>query len=385
MSSSHYEYESHSRGEYRDDEYDDYDDHDDHDDFRDHRSDVSTSIETKSGTWVSEIETHDEYSDRDFYREGNFKFAEEIYNFQIVNGVVLAEYDDDSRGVIKYPEPNETYVQDGDAIIKTEIKVAGKEITRYLPSSDGGYLKESSLWVSNGGVQGSSGVERHHEDAPDVYTFNVIDGVIVSIEEQDDHGSRHLSDLDTNETYTFVGTDVIKSELYPNGESLTRFVKTADGSYIKASKQWVPLAGAADSAVAPRLTSVFEFEGSELDDLLAVTTTQPSIGGAGADQFVVRELGHLVIEDFHRGEQDRIVFDTGLGLRSVDHLAEYLTDSRWEVDDLVLEFGSEISITLMGARINGISVENIEVLSLAKHGKSVTPDNSIQQPASLHC
>ena len=100
------------------------------------------------------------------------------------------------------------------------------------------------------------------------------------------------------------------------------------------------------------------------DDHLAVRAGQdPALGGLGADTFVVRELSHVAIGDFHHSQHDRLAFDTGLGLHSLQDLANLVTDLRWNNDDLVLQLGAQASVTLVGARNSGIGLEDIDVLS----------------------
>jgi hypothetical protein len=205
--------------------------------------------------------------------------------------------------------------------------------------------------------------KRKHTDSPDLYSFTIVGGQVVSIAETEDFGRVEVKTPSVNETYSVSGSEIIKTEFHTNGQELTRYTLNADGVYIKASKQWNPSGTSRSDVVQPQITEVLSYDATDMDDLVAVSVTQSALGGTGADRFVVRELGHLVIDDFDHTENDRLVFDTGLGLSSVEHLAHYVTAVRSVGDDLVIEFGQGVSIQIVGGLSRGIDASDVLVLS----------------------
>mgnify|MGYP003426112252 FL=1 len=69
------------------------------------------------------------------------------------------------------------------------------------------------------------------------------------------------------------------------------------------------------------------------------------------------------IADFNGNEDDSLVFDTGLGLTSVQHLIGFVTDVHYEGEDLIVSFGSDVSITIVGLQPDQASWDNVSVLS----------------------
>jgi hypothetical protein len=202
----------------------------------------------------------------------------------------------------------------------------------------------------------------HHRDAPDLYRFRIVDGAVQGVSEIDEQGE-HPDTLEANESYRLDGNEVIRSEWHAGGEEVTRFTPNADGSYSKQAKQWLPGANTPADAPRPHLEETLCFEGSDGDDLIAVATSQSALGHHGADRFVIRELGHLTIDDFDHAEGDQVVFDTGLGLQSMEHLLQFVSGTRHEGDDLIVDFGTDVSITLVGALSRGIELGDFHVLS----------------------
>ena len=234
----------------------------------------------------------------------------------------------------------------------------------YNSATDGNDdLFEHSLAIQLNLLSPQAAVRRQHTDAPDLYSFNIVAGQVVSVTETEDSGRVKVKAPSANETYTVSGTDIIKTEFHRNGQEQTRYIQTADGQYVKASKQWSASNSVLADAVQPQITEALSYDATDADDLVAVSTTQSALGGTGADRFVVRELGDLVIDDFDRTENDKLVFDTGLGLSSVEHLAQYITAVRSVGDDWVFEFGQGVSIQIVGGVSRGIDADDVVVLS----------------------
>lgn len=200
-------------------------------------------------------------------------------------------------------------------------------------------------------------------DAPDSYTFTIVDGQVTGVTKTEDDGSVETERISPNEIYTLEGSDVIKTELKRFGQEVTRYQQTADGQWVEISEQWVPSTDAPPNSPVPQIAQSLRYEGSDVDDLVALATTQSARGGRGSDQFVVRKLGHLVVDDFNRSEGDKLVFDMGLGATSLEQLVAFVTALRVDGDSLVIEFGPDISITLMGVVTRGIDISDVLVLS----------------------
>lgn len=58
-----------------------------------------------------------------------------------------------------------------------------------------------------------------------------------------------------------------------------------------------------------------------------------------------------------------LVFDTGLGLTSREHLASYISDSHHDGQNFIVNFGSDVSITLIGVQPDQIGWDDVSVLS----------------------
>lgn len=196
-----------------------------------------------------------------------------------------------------------------------------------------------------------------------LYDFGIVNGQVTQVLKTE-HGVTKNERIDANEVYTVQGTEVIKTETKAYGQEVTRYVDPdGDGLYAKFSEQWLPTTPVVCDATPVTAQPLYD-RGGDGDDHLAVRAGQdPTLGGQGADTFVVREWGHVTIGDFHHDQHDRLVFDMGQGVNSVQALAQRLTDLRWQGDDLVLEMGDQASVTVVGARLNGIGLEDLDVLS----------------------
>lgn len=185
----------------------------------------------------------------------------------------------------------------------------------------------------------------------DVYRFEIREGLVVGVQEWDD-GRWENERIEADETYTLDGRDVLKTEYERGYTEITRYTDPEnDGSYVEVSETRTgPTTPTTPAGVKERIE-------------VRAGQTGPALGGAGADSFVVRDFGHVVIGDFHHNQNDRLVFDTGTGIDSLSALAQRLTDLRWQGDDLVIELGAQASVTLLGVRVHGIGLEDIDTLS----------------------
>ncbi len=197
----------------------------------------------------------------------------------------------------------------------------------------------------------NNGNNRYDENQ---YRFDIRDGLVVGVQEWDD-GRWKNERIDADEAYTLDGRDVLKTQWEHGYNEITRYSDPEnDGLYVKVS----------ETRGGPTTTNPTTSLPRAGDERMEVHAGQgPIFGGTGADSFVVRDLGHVVIGDFHHNQNDRLVFDTGTGMDSLSALAQRLTDLRWQGDDLVIELGEQASVTLLGVRIHGIGVEDIDTLS----------------------
>lgn len=204
------------------------------------------------------------------------------------------------------------------------------------------------------------------ESAYENYRFDVTNGVVTAAYEVEG-GRAYAERLQADESYTVSGTSIIKTETGRYGQEVTTYIDTnGNGLYAKVSEQWVPTATAAttpSALAAPQLATALSYISTDGNDDIAVRAGQAATGGQGADRFVVREAGHVEIEDFHGSEGDHLVFDTGLGLTSLQDLLSYVTDSRYDGHDFYVEFQGGASVTLVGVAPADLTAANVAVLS----------------------
>jgi len=215
----------------------------------------------------------------------------------------------------------------------------------------------------------SSGHDDLHDDSSThehkAFKFTIVDGKVTEVFEQKDGALKPKSiNDDGSETYTVDGSQVVRTEIKPFGTEITHYADAdGDGLYSRVSEQWQSTTGTLDDRHHFRFEGDLSFSPSDGDDHIAVRGGEDSFGGHGADDFVIREAAHLRIEDFHSSEHDSLKFDTGLGLTSVDHLKSFVTDAHYEGADLIVNFGSNVSITLVGVPPGQISWDDVSVLS----------------------
>lgn len=294
----------------------------------------------------------------------------DFYRFTIAEGVVTAFFEiEDGVAKAKTIETGETLVVDGNQVIYTEIQADGSIETKIFDDADG-----DRLYVQlddedradddrgddhiGGHIEGGASHGAHKE-----FTFEIVNGEVVRVFEHS-ADQIHEKSIDGDETYAIVGDEIIRTELKPFGQEITHYADPdLDGFYTRVSEQWIMGGTTPGGATLPSITRDLTFVGSDGDDFLAVREGDDSHGGTGADAFVFREATRLRIEDFHRAEGDRLVFDTALGLQSREHLASFVTELRVEGSDLIVSFGADVSITLVGVTPGNISWDDIDVLS----------------------
>jgi hypothetical protein len=287
------------------------------------------------------------------------KMSSDAYKFDIVNGRVTAAYELDD-GVWEL-EPldddgGESYAVavNGD-VLRTEIEPYGTEITRYADTDgDGVYFRIGQS------LNPSDDFNRSNK----AFKFDIANGQVTAAYELDD-GQWELESLDDDGGESYVveaNGDVVRTEIEPFGTEITRYADTdGDGIYFRVSEQWVISPGS--GGVTPKFSGELRYSPTDDDDFIAVRAGEDCRGGRGADDFVIREAAHLRIADFKSLDDDVLVFDTGLGLTSREHLASFVSGIRQDDSNFIVDFGANVSITLIGVTPDQISWDDVSVLS----------------------
>ncbi|MCB1986374.1 MAG: hypothetical protein H6936_03470 [Burkholderiales bacterium] len=291
------------------------------------------------------------------------------FRFDIVNGQVVAFFEVEN-GITQQEsiESQDSFEISGNQITHTEIKSNGIETTIFVDEDGDGFytiLSSSNSDDSNNSgngdddSSGSSGGRKSFE-------FEIINGEVVSVFEVKD-GQLKPDPIESNEVYTVEGNDVIRTEIEAFGTEVQRYSDSdGDGRYQRVSEQWIP---ASDNITGPKpvIDQSLLYASTDGDDLIAVRSDDSVKGGLGSDSFVFRiekdQPNHWRIDDFHADEGDRLIFDTGLGLTSKQHLASFITELSFDGQNFFVGFTPDVSITLVGVTPALISPDNVEVLS----------------------
>lgn len=211
-----------------------------------------------------------------------------------------------------------------------------------------------------------------HDDSPEegsqkAFQFTIVDGEVTEVFEIKDGVPEPKSiDDDGSETYKVDSDGVVtRTEVKPFGTEITRYADIdGDGNYNRISEQWQSASDAPGSGHF-KFEDELSYSPSDGDDNIAVRGGEDCRGGQGTDDFVIREAAHLRIADFSSSEDGFIIFDTSLGLISVNQLESYVTAIRRSDDDqdFIVDFGSTASITLVGVASDQISWNDVQVLS----------------------
>jgi hypothetical protein len=187
------------------------------------------------------------------------------------------------------------------------------------------------------------------------FEFDAAGNVIAVFESE--HGVLQPEGIGLDETYAVQADgSIVKTELDDGGTETTVYADTnGDGLYERISETWTSLDGSA--------VQTLSYSGTDGDDDIAVRGGNNAFGGVGSDDFVIREAAHLRIEDFDDSEGDHLVFDTGYGLTKLE-LEHYVTGLEVSGTDLIVHFGPDVSITLVGvAGSPTLSWDDVTVLS----------------------
>jgi hypothetical protein len=286
------------------------------------------------------------------------------FTFTIENGAVTA-YFEVENGITQQEsiDNRDSFVIDGTQITHTKQTSNGPEVTIFSdPEGDGSYTVISDSTDDDGGNDDRPGSGDHKG-----YQFTINDNnEVVEVFEIKD-GVPELDPIDDDGTETYAvneNGEVVRTDDEPGiGTEITVYADAdGDGTYFRVSEQW-----ASNSPGSGR----FKFEDrlvyspTDGDDHVGVRGGEDCHGGQGADDFVIREAAHLRIGDFNSSEDNFIIFDTGLGLLSREHLESFVTGIRRSDDDqdFIVDFGSTASVTLVGVASDQISWDDVSVLS----------------------
>ena len=287
--------------------------------------------------------------------------SDKQFQFTIENNVVTAFFEvEDGITEQESIDSNDSFVIDGNQITHTKQTSNGPEVTVYSdPDGDKFY-----------DITSSSNTDDDDDDhTPDegehkAFQFTIVDGQVTEVFEIE-NGVPEPESIDEDETYTVDSDGVVtRAEEEPIGTEITRYADIdGDGLYNRISERFAANVPEDGPFV---LEDELSYSPSDDDDFIAVRGGEDCHGGFGADEFVFREAAHLRIGDFNSGEGDLLVFDTGLGLTSVDHLASFVTDARQVGENFIVNFGGDVSITFVGVHTDQpgqISWDDVSVLS----------------------
>ncbi|GJL76531.1 hypothetical protein [Nitrosomonas sp.] len=195
-----------------------------------------------------------------------------------------------------------------------------------------------------------------------IFSFTIVNNQITQVFEIV-NGVLQPQFINENVDYSLDGSDVIRTELKFFGDEKIRMSEVGDdGEYTRVSEQW-SISPNESKSVKPVITDLLNYFPTDNNDLLVVRGGEKISGKGGADNFVVREAGHHYITDFNSQEGDMLIFDTSLGLRSIEQLGRFVSKIYYEDQDLIVNFGAVASITLVGVGTELISLDALSVLS----------------------
>ena len=189
-------------------------------------------------------------------------------------------------------------------------------------------------------------------------------GNIIGLQEIRRDGSLKVKSVDDDKNFRLVDGLLVEEEIESDGsiEVTTYRDIDGDGYFTKISKNYLPAADVLPRfAIADEATLIGTFG----EDTVLLDDDTLTLGGAGADRFVVREIGLMTVADFTFEEGDRICFDTGLGLKDHAQLAQFVSAVAYDeaIKTLSVHFGDYVSLTIVGITEQQISWDIIEVLS----------------------
>lgn len=298
------------------------------------------------------------------------------FQFVIADGTVTAYFEIDESGQLASIPigENAVFTVEPGAITLTEDAEEGSRVTVFADGDGDGLFVIASRSDDDESDTDEEDDETDDEDEPDgpehgghgnhqLFAFDIVGGEVTAAYKVHD-GMRVTDPITPHESYQLDGDEVVYTETMPFGTEIIHFADSdGDGFYQRVSEQWISEPTAHHAIPMPVMTHMLRFSSTDGDDDIAVVGGDDAAGGIGDDRFVIREAAHLRIEDFNVNEDDEIVFDTGLGLRSFEHLASFVTGISQSEDELVINFGNDVSLTLVGVTLDQMSADDVVVLS----------------------
>lgn len=289
------------------------------------------------------------------------------YTFTIDENDVVTAYFEVENGVITQESigKDDFFEVDGTTIVQIKSSSNNNdpvEIVYSDPEGDGSYVITSDS--SDTGSDDNSGGDDNSSGGGKEYKFTITDGQVLEAFEVKDGEEKPLPLDDDGSEFYSVGDNntVVRSDEDPGiGTEITVYSDTdGDGIYQRFSESWTSESpGSGPFKIEDRLV----YTGTDDSEKIAVRDGEDCHGGGGKDDFVLREAGNLRIADYSSSDDDLIVFDTGLGLTSKEEVQSYVTNLFYEGEDLVVEFGSAATVTLVGVPSDQITWDDVSVLS----------------------
>ncbi len=290
--------------------------------------------------------------------------SEKQYKFDIIDGTVTAFFEvEDGIEQSESIDGRDSFEIGNGLITHTKTTSNGIETTVFSDADGDGFYTILSESNPDGSSDDRNDDNSSGRDDHKAFVFEITSGQVTAVSEVDD-GVLKSKSIDSDDIYTLDGGDVIHTEIKAFGSEITRYADTdGDGQFIRISEQWVASSNSTANGSSPVIGETLRFIHSDSDDFIAVRGGEFSRGGLGADSFVIREAAHLHIEDFKSGENDLLVFDTGLGLTSKEHLSSFISEISHDGQNFIIDFTAFVSITLVGVSPDQISWDDVSVLS----------------------
>lgn len=282
--------------------------------------------------------------------------------FEVENGLITEQESIDSNG---------SFTIDGNQITHTKQTTNGPEVTVYSdPDGDQLYDITSEPGNTDDNGDNSDNDDDDVSHTPEsgehkAFQFTIADGQVTEVFEiKDGVPEPKPIDDDGGETFKVDGDGVVtRTEEESFGTEITRYADIdGDTLYNRISEQFL-----ANSPNGPfKFEDNLFYSSTDGDDFIAVRGEEDCQGGNGTDQFVFREAAHLRIGDFSSSTGDSLVFDTGLGLTSIEQLQGFVTGTHQDGENFVVDFGPDVSITFVGVQADQpgqISWDDVSVLS----------------------
>ncbi len=165
------------------------------------------------------------------------------YTFNIVNGTVTDLFGVEN-GIAEREsiDDRDTFIINNNQITHTKTDSDGVETTVFFDSNGDGFYTILSETDHDGSSGDRDNDRNDHDnfsgrDDHEAFIFKTANGQVTAVSELDD-GVLKPKSIDSNETYTLDGSDVIRTETETSGTEITRYANAdEDGQFIRVSEQ----------------------------------------------------------------------------------------------------------------------------------------------------